>query len=221
MNDIQEIVKGAVNNAVMEGLVKLVLNPYFLKILQASEFSALIDNVSKESQERELQWFLDKESGPRQTAEEQAAALRSQFGEDGMKAVGGLLTGYHEPMIPEAVVPFKVGQKVVIEEPIPKFDRYNFPLRSAGYGIWEIGLNNPRVREAANLSTREFFREQGAISGYDVTDTVMYYVSDFEPSSFVHVHNVSQGKNFRLGTTLEQFNQWFKATSTKLAILAD
>lgn len=213
MNDIQETFKRIVSTTMMEGLVKIVLNPYFLKMLQKSEFDQLIHNVSKESSARDLAWFLENTGQPIQSPEEQAAALRNQFGVDGLKVVGNLLAGCSEPMIPELPA---VGQ-IVIEDAVPRFDRYNFPLRGAGYGIWEIGLNNPRVREAANLLTREFFREQGAINSYEVTDTIMYYVKDFEPGSHVHVRNITQNKDFRIGSTLEQFNQWFKTTSTKLS----
>lgn len=221
MNDIQETFKLAVSNAMMDGLVQIVLNPYFLKMLPKNVLDQLIHNVSKESTERELAWFLENTGQPKQTAEEQAAALRDQFGADGLKSVGALLAGCSEPMIPDTPVPFQVGHKVVIEESIPKFSRYNFPLSAAGNGIWEIGLHNPRVREAANLLTREFFREQGAISCYEVTDKIVYYVKDFEPGTLVHVHNVTQNKDFSLSSTLEQFNTWFKTTSTKLSELQD
>lgn len=211
MNDVQETFKRVVNNALMDGLVQIVLNPFFLKMLQANEFHALIDNVAKESHERELQSLLKNQNKPELTGEAQAAALREQFGVDGLKVIGDVMSCSVEPIIPELPMSMQ----------IPKFDRYNFPLRQMSNGFWEIGLNNPRVREAANMLTREFFREQGAVSSYEPTDQVLYYVRDFEPTTLVHIRNVTQNKDFSLSSPLEAFNNWFKLTSTKVAELDD
>lgn len=219
MNDFQETFKGFAVNTLMEGLVKLVTNPYFLKSLPAGDLEALRVAVAKENLEREIH-----QQGLAKTGEALCQSLREQFGTDGMKAVSPILQGYAETMQkgylesmdqPNGV--FGLGNEMPANLNIPVFSQYNFPLRQGVGGIWEIGLNNPRVREAANLTTREYFRENGAISSYDVSDEIEYYVESLEPNAFVHVHNRTQNKDFRIGTTLQQFNGWFKQLSAKLA----
>ena len=218
MNDIQETFKLIAGHALMESMIKVSLNPYFLKMLAPNEFEALIKLVNEEARSRELKTLLTEHSQAPQTPEEQCAALRTQFGEDGMKAVEPVLTGYVEPILPDW--PSNglqgVGQ-VVLDESIPKFAEYNFPLRHTAANVWEIDLNNPRVREAANLLTRDHFQTAGAISSYDVTDQILYFIHSLDSNEFVHIRNITQGKNFCLGTPLHQFNKWFKTTSAKLA----
>lgn len=205
MNDIQDTFKRFAGNTLMEGLVKLVTNPFFLKLLPDGEFAELKAAVAKEHLEREIYRESLTKSG-----EAQCAELRKQFGEDGNKLVGQDTVGSIEP----AVIP-PLG-RVMVDVDLPVFDKYNFPLRKCNDGTWTIELNDPRVREAANLATRETFRTAGALNSYEITDVIRYYLSSLDGEK-VWVHNITQDKRIGLGTTATRFNEWFKEISIKLS----
>jgi hypothetical protein len=204
MNDIQDTFKRFAGNTLMEGLVKLVTNPFFLKLLPAGEFAELKAAVSREDNDRGQGLTF------RANAEAQCDELRKQFGVDGNKLVGQDTVGSIEP----AVIP-PLG-RVMVDVDLPVFDKYNFPLRKCNDDTWTIELNDPRVREAANLATRETFRTAGALNSYEITDVIRYYLSSLD-SEQVWVHNITQNKRIGLGTTATRFNEWFKETSIKLA----
>lgn len=209
-----EILQRHASTVLMEGLIKMILNPFFMKLLPAGEFTALKEAVAREESDR----TQDKISN--YSPKTQYLELCKLFGEDGTKAIGKESMGTIEqsfvpPLETRAMV--QIVGKAVMEDDLPVFDKYNFPLRKNVDGTWTIELNDPRIRDTANLATRATFRTAGELNCYEETDIIQYITMTLTPGEKVWVHNITQNKKIGLGTTLERFNEWFKVTSIKLA----
>ena len=208
MQDIQTDFAMVVGQALMDSLVKVALSPSFLKMLPDEEFADLRNKVMTESTQRGS--FFRSEAtvdGNALTPEEQCAALREQFGRDGMLKTGDLLKGETAPIITD----FIQGEK----KAVPRFFDYNFPMLTTSVGF-QIMLNDPKVRAEANALTREAFRRMGAITCYNETDTIEYFVTSTDPDATVLIKNVTQNQTYSISTTLKAFNEWFKTTTIRL-----